>query len=294
MPGLRNLIDAGLIAYYTGSGYDPAHPAGPNEADHWKIPVPPVSPFLSYTANPDGIKLIWDNRAEITPDPVSGALDFTGYAVYRATYSPQFKEPPLAVFFKPGLPDSLKEEIKDDIWPTTKDEITFYSDTIPHTYVDPTAKPGFPYYYAVTAFDWDEEKLISLESAKDNYLKTSDGAPSPVNMITASTSDGWKDSVRVVPNPFLGSARWSATEVVQKVEFQNLPSSCRIDIYTLSGDWVQTIEHRSGVNDQGIGSGTENWDLLTRNGQRVVSGVYIFKITTPDGDYMMDKLMVLR
>jgi len=299
MPGLRNLMDIGLIAYYTGSGYDPAHPSGPNESLHWQIPVPPVSPFLSYTANPDGIKLVWDKRAEITPDPVSGKLDFQGYAVYRSIYSPQFRDPPLAVFFKPGVPADIQDSIKDDIWPNTKDQITFYSDTTPHQFTDYASgldgpKPGFPYYYAVTAFDWDEEKIISLESAKDNYLKSSDGAPLPTNMITQSSGDGWKDSVRVVPNPFLGSAVWTATEVVQKVEFQFLPPSCRIDIYTLSGDWVQTLEHRSGIDEGGVGSGTEPWDLLTRNGQRVVSGVYFYKVTVPDGDYMMGKMMVLR
>ncbi len=294
MLGLRQLVEYGLRAYYTGSGCDPAHPCGPTEAPHWKIPIPPPSPFLTYTANPDGIRLIWDNRAELTPDPVTGQFDFAGYAVYRDIYAPQFLDKPLAVFFKPGLPDTVKEKIKEQLWPQWKDEITYY-DSLAHEFEDPEPKPGFPYYYAVTAFDWDVEKQLSLESAKDNYKKQ-EGAPTPVNMITRSSGDDWKERVRVVPNPFLGSAVWSATEVLNKIEFQNLPPSCRIDIYTLSGDHIVTLNHRSATvgGDATSGSGTETWDLLTRNGQRVVSGVYIYKITTPDGDYLLGKLMILR
>jgi hypothetical protein len=60
------------------------------------------------------------------------------------------------------------------------------------------------------------------------------------------------------------------------VEFRNLPQDAgTIRIYTLAGDLVEEIQF-----DGRTGQGTVEWDLVSRNGQDVTSGVYLYSIET--------------
>ncbi len=256
MPGIRQVLEWAYKAYYSGSmNSDPAHPSAPDEDVHWNIPVPPNPPALIYSSTPNGIELLWDDSPEKTPDPIKGYIDFSHYRIYRALYAPQ-------------------------TW-ILLDEIYQNPDgTFQHTFLDTTATPGFPYYYAVVSVDED-----SLESAKSNYLKDSEGNPMAITMTTTPQDN--LDNIVVVPNPYLGSAPWTATEIADKVEFQNLPKACKIYIYTMAGDLVQVLEHNNGT-------GSEPWNLLNRSGQKVVSGPYIFKVETPDGKYKIGKFLILK
>ena len=254
--GLRHVIDWGIKAYYSGDSGDPAHPTPPVfglDDTHWGIPIPPPAPLLVYSATAKGVQLTWDDTPERTPDPKKGYVDFSKYIIYKAQFVPQNWVP--------------------------VDTITAVNGEYRHSYVDTTVIPGMPYYYAVESVDED-----GLGSGKVNYKKDEDGNPVPVVIATASQSD--LDKVKVVPNPYFGSAIWTATELADKVEFQNLPPSCVIKIYTLSGDLVKVIEHKNGT-------GSEAWNLLNKDGQKVVSGVYIYKVETDNG-YKIGKMMILK
>ena len=71
------------------------------------------------------------------------------------------------------------------------------------------------------------------------------------------------------------------------MEFQNLPRSCKIYIYTLAGDLVRVLNHTSGT-------GSEAWNLLNESGEKVVSGPYIYKVETPDGRYKIGKFLIFK
>jgi hypothetical protein len=77
-----------------------------------------------------------------------------------------------------------------------------------------------------------------------------------------------------------------------KVEFRNLPR-CRstIRVFTVAGDLVEVIYH-----DGSGGSGTAPWDLVSRNGQDVTSGVYLFAVEPEDGSFprAIGKFVVIR
>lgn len=290
IPGLRQIMEKALQAYYSGSLVsDPAHPSDPDADLHWRIPVPPPSPTLNYasisTPQKSAIQLVWDNKAEITPDPVKGVVDFAGYAVYRALYGPSFTDLPIAVIFDPNLPQAAQDAIiAQNGWESVP--------VVPFTRVfeDTTAPAGFPLFYAVTAFDWDPTNQVSVESSKDNYRKSESGAPVEVFVGTSpadTTSANWKDRVRVVPNPFRGSVAWSKTALLNEIEFQNLPPVARITILTFDGDVVKVIDHRNGT-------GSERWDMLNRNGERIRTGIYFYRVETPSGDYVMKKFLILR
>jgi hypothetical protein len=59
-----------------------------------------------------------------------------------------------------------------------------------------------------------------------------------------------------------------------KIAFRNLPQTVStIKICTLSGDLVQEAQH-----DGTQGDGTYFWNLISRNGQNVVSGIYLYTV----------------
>jgi len=287
VPGIRQNADRALKAYYSGSSQsDPYHPSGPSEDVHWLIPIPPEVPTLSYSAGMGRVTLAWDDLAEITPDPLDKEYDFRGYRVYKSKFRVgewELLKGFVDADFAGANPDSFPQPLYDYI-----EE----GETFPHSYVDTDIIYGVPYYYTVTSFDSGREPdpptpaISSLESGKSNYKKDPVGAEVPIYVNTEKTEGYDLSKVTVAPNPYLGSVEWER-QYENRIQFMNLPGSCRILIYTLSGDLVRDIDHKDG-------SGDEYWNLFSRKEQEVVSGLYIYKIETDNGDYKVGKLMILR
>ena len=69
-------------------------------------------------------------------------------------------------------------------------------------------------------------------------------------------------------------------------------------IFTLAGDLVQTLKN----DDWKSGNGTVFWNLISRNGQDVVSGVYLFSVECTDcaqgvkgcGDRKVGRFTIIR
>ncbi len=77
-----------------------------------------------------------------------------------------------------------------------------------------------------------------------------------------------------------------------KVEFRNLPAAKGvIRVYTIAGDLVRELHF-----DGRAGVGTVAWDLVSRNGQDVTSGVYIYAAEFEDGRFprVIKKFTVIR
>ncbi len=104
------------------------------------------------------------------------------------------------------------------------------------------------------------------------------------------------DMVRVVPNPYVVRAAWDLSRDYQWVHFTHLPSECTIRIYTLSGDLVRKIEHSATSEDGIFGDvgGMEAWDLMSSNNQLIASGIYLYHISTPDGEEKVGKFAIVR
>lgn len=138
--------------------------------------------------------------------------------------------------------------------------------------------PGDDKYIVVTAFDFGQpsRNLLSLESSKTNnsVWAVPSGAP-PTDK-----------RVRVVPNPYRIDHDYSSfweysftgtwSEYSRKLRFYNLPEKCKIRIYTLDGDLAAELDHDD--NTAGKMKGAEDWNLITRNDQSIVSGIYIFSV----------------
>jgi hypothetical protein len=96
------------------------------------------------------------------------------------------------------------------------------------------------------------------------------------------------DQIRVVPNPYLGTARFEFGPSNRQVQFTNLPPECTIRIYTISGNLVRVLEH---LPDEG---GTEDYDLRTRYDLELASGNYYYHVTTPDGRTHLGRFAVIQ
>ncbi len=94
--------------------------------------------------------------------------------------------------------------------------------------------------------------------------------------------------IKVVPNPYIVRNNWEPSGDYSRIAFTHLPDKCTIRIYTLSGDLLRTLEHDSPVLD-----GNENWDLLTKNNQKIASGVYIYHVESTYGE-KIGKFAVVR
>ena len=84
------------------------------------------------------------------------------------------------------------------------------------------------------------------------------------------------------------------------------PGHWTIRIYTLAGDLVQQLRSTDAVNESQRGSetasnrqqdtsndGQARWNLISRNGQDVVSGVYLFTVDSPVG-HTVGRFVVIR
>ena len=98
--------------------------------------------------------------------------------------------------------------------------------------------------------------------------------------------------IRIVPNPYNIRdpllIKYGFTDQ-RNITFYNLPPFCTISIYTENGDLVRTIEHNNP-----LGTGSENWDMLTSSQQVINSGLYIAVFKKPDGALSYQKFVVVR
>ena len=114
----------------------------------------------------------------------------------------------------------------------------------------------------------DPEGYASLENSKGttildrNFIQVYPGVSPRVDL----------NNVKVVPNPYMAGSIYNESEHMRRIRFTNLTSSCKISIYTLSGELVSLVEH----NDEN--SGNAFWDLRTVNNQEAGPGLYLYHI----------------
>ncbi len=88
-------------------------------------------------------------------------------------------------------------------------------------------------------------------------------------------------NVFVYPNPY------RAAEHGEKVEIAGLPPEATIRIYTPGGRLVRELSARTR-------DGGRDWNLRDRRGERVPSGVYLFRVNAPEQSPVLEKAAVIR
>ena len=158
--------------------------------------------------------------------------------------------------------------------------------------------PTVEYFINVTAFDFGSPKsgLQALESSRS--INVESGFP-----LGEHDYQDDKLNVYVYPNPYRidatyrdegyegrGDDSWPDFRV-RAINFGNLPPKCTISIYSLDGDLVRRLQHNFSAGDPQ--SHHDHWDLITRNTQMVVSGLYYWVVESDDGQTQMGKLVII-
>ena len=156
--------------------------------------------------------------------------------------------------------------------------------------------PGEPLYFTVTAFDVGDPQadLDPLESSKQ-VNATLVYPIDPPELVKEK-----KEKVIVYPNPYRIDGNYAASgyepgtgNFDKRINFINLPPKCTIRIYTLDGDLVRTIEHDKDESD--LDASYEYWDLISRNTQAVVSGIYLFSVEDKQtGQNQVGKFVIIK
>ena len=180
-----------------------------------------------------------------------------------------------------------------------------------YRFVDHEVKNGFLYFYSVTAFD--STKSASGVVTELEGRRSAVEAEGVVPQISTKQNKG----VWVVPNPYRGYANiterpstWDLTPNASDptgthLDFLGLPQGkWTIRIYTVSGDLVAELHSTDPVNESirstitlpngsslpgynrqqdTANDGQARWNLISRNGQDVVSGVYMFTVDSDQG-----------
>jgi hypothetical protein len=96
------------------------------------------------------------------------------------------------------------------------------------------------------------------------------------------------EQIRVVPNPYMVTAAWELSPTQKRLAFTNLPPTCTIEIFTVTGELVERIDR------QDASEGWEWWDLLNSSNRMVSYGLYVYVVTAPGDARSIGKFAVIR
>lgn len=273
------------------------------DGNYSKAPSAPDEPRTTIKNSVDAagipsVELKWRRNSEYSADPLTGLRDFAGYAVYKSTRQDAGGNPiwdTLAVYIKG---DKL-DRVKDSLWlgrpfvkPWPPEPVVEENDTL-YRFLDRGILNGMIYTYAVTAFDGGDS-LLGIGRLENQIGRGR--ATTKIYMANNPPAEN-TNKIRVVPNPFLGSSKFNNPNPIEtnpwvnRIRFINLPLGARISIFTLAGDLVKTIGSGDVVYTSrdvaitGDFSGVAEWDLVTKNNQEVVSGIYIYVVESDAGSF---------
>jgi hypothetical protein len=286
-------------------------------------PSAPSTPEFALDVYSDMVRIRWSPNAESSVDVISQRPDFEGYIIERST--DQINWQTIAAYDRkdrldtlhdlPDYPDSFtvypeRREFEwqnynlgmpgdsgrpgqvHRMWDTTAhDSVVDY-----YSFEDRDLIPGHTYYYAVRAFDKGEVGAGILYSGRTGNVQTAliarradTGAPTDLS------------GVYVFPNPYKGSHAGEEggqvnptkglLEYPRKLFFMGLPPTtrpgeCVIRIFSLGGDYLASLQHANGTE-------FEQWDMITKNSQEIVSGIYYYTVEYGSKQFI-DKFVVIK
>ena len=113
--------------------------------------------------------------------------------------------------------------------------------------------------------------------------------------IDNNTAKESLENIKVVPNPYVVTSLYdpqnpySTGRGLRNIQFIHLPQNCTINIYSVDGSLVRTIEHNASMRD-----GSEKWNLQNKDNMEVAYGVYIYHVDAPGVGDHIGKIMLIK
>jgi hypothetical protein len=171
-------------------------------------------------------------------------------------------------------------------WSKLTPPVEFYE------YIDRDVHNGIYYFYSVTATDFDVDAALGTPKGPGLVGDPQSNFEFAIPKSDAQTREeraAQGAQIYVVPDP---ATRESLAEFSQlfpnsqdptgvRVEWRNLPMAKNVvRVFTLSGDLVIELRH-----DGTMGDGSLSWNLVSRNGQEVVSDIYMYSVESEDENF---------
>ncbi len=273
----------------------------------WADPgMQPPPPSFRLAPKDHAVEIAWDNRPEILLQAnLAGGSEtkFVGYYIWklqdwRERESLVPPRPRWALVAAFALDTLLGANLLSDYTDPSLDyeRILYEQPLYPvgrYRYLDPDVLNGFDYLYVVTTvFDVAVRDSNGYISHRIAYAPIATEFAQRVVPRTEARASG--NEVWVVPNPFRANADWDrprtlGDELTRHIDFMGLPRArVTIKIWTVAGDLVAQLDH-----DGSGGDGQAAWDLVSRNGQDVASGVYLFTVESALG-HQTGRFVVVR
>ncbi|MCB9357952.1 MAG: hypothetical protein H6508_07115 [Calditrichaeota bacterium] len=256
-------------------------------------PSAPDAPEYAIDVYEDRVRLRWSPNAEASIDAITGDADFEGYRIERRTGQTDWQ-----TLVEYDRIDTLSGEFEwqNRNYGMPTDTIHYPDGTFEYVYWDMGLTPGHTYEYAVRAFDTGVFGAGVLESGRTGNTHSVTIAKQHVE----GESDGTDLSgVYVFPNPYKGGHAGEAIPnetdaglvFVRKLFFRGLPTNiepgkCVIRIFSLAGDYLNSIDHYNGTEQA-------EWNMKTRHDQEIVSGIYYYSVEY-GGKHFLDKFVVIK
>jgi hypothetical protein len=201
---------------------------------------------------------------------------------------PKAAKPPTLIV--DSIPDSLRPEY------LTEDGFFKYYE---YEYTIENLLPTVPYWVNVTAFDYGSPR--SGLAALETNPTTRPAVTYALESVERVAEEDFE--VFVYPNPYRGDANYRGRgfeargesdwppDRTRVINFANLPPKCTIRIYSLDGDLIREIIHDMDPSDPLANH--DSWDLITRNTQLVVSGLYYWTVEDEEGRTQIGKLVII-
>ncbi len=136
---------------------------------NYQFATPPPLPSVKAYSGNGFVRLMWDNAAERSIDPVTNRNDFEGYRIYRST-DPNFLDAQVISNArgtgpfgngKPLAQFDLENDLKGFSDITVQGTAYWLGEDsgITHSFLDSTVTNGQTYYYAVTSYDHGSQEF---------------------------------------------------------------------------------------------------------------------------------------
>jgi hypothetical protein len=243
--------------------------------------------YLDTTVTPAAWKT-WDSPPLTLEELLGTKLDPND----TSSNAPRFPSDPDSLDWVANYVDASENWIPNG-WNTGFDEIAEGNYTYTFTISELSETVGL--YFAVTAYDYGNPitDLSPLESSQTINAK----------FVYPIATGEESEQVYVYPNPYKTSNtlyyleqgyedpdRSGNTQLDRRIWFSGFPAKSTVRIFSLDGDLVRQLEYDPAVDDNNV----IPWDLISRNTQAVVSGIYIYAIESDNGYKQLGKIAIIK